>query len=97
MEGVGKCTHFDILNMRFFFILRKFFLDLQGMIGPSFTMMLELIPARQRTTLAASTGVIWGVSVVSLAPLAYLFHKFNWRINSLAFSALTGIVFFEIW
>lgn len=69
----------------------------QGMIGPSFTMMLELIPAKQRTVLAASTGIIWGVGVVSLAPLAYIFHMFSWRINSLAFTALSGIVFFEIW
>lgn len=69
----------------------------QGMIGPSFTMMLELLTAKERTIMAASTGLIWGASVVSLAPLAYLLHTFSWRINSLAFTSLAAIVFLEIW
>lgn len=68
-----------------------------GMVMPAYSIMLEIFPGLKRTVFSALTGVLWGISMLLMTPLAYVSRTATWRITCIAFGAVSATLFFEYW
>ncbi|XP_014767962.1 solute carrier family 22 member 21 [Octopus bimaculoides] len=59
--------------------------------------MLELFPVSSRTLMSGLSGVTWGLCVLPIAPVAYLFRNYSWRINNIVYSSCHVMAFFQLW
>lgn len=70
---------------------------LQGMNVPGTIMIAELFPTENRTHVLLLGGVMWVFGVILMAPVAYVFRNFNWRVLHAIFNLFFICSFIEIW
>eukprot|EP00106_Octopus_bimaculoides_P013694 XP_014781136.1 PREDICTED: uncharacterized protein LOC106876873 [Octopus bimaculoides] len=68
-----------------------------GMNVPGTIMIAELFPTENRTHVLLLGGVMWVSGVMMMAPIAYIFRNFNWRILHAVFALFFCPSLFEIW
>lgn len=68
-----------------------------GMNVPGTIMIAELFPTENRTHVLLLGGVMWVFGVIIMAPVAYIFRSFNWRVLHTVFTFFFICSFIEIW
>ncbi|GAB1606797.1 hypothetical protein Ahia01_000962300 [Argonauta hians] len=68
-----------------------------GMNVPGTIMIAELFPTENRTHVLLLGGVMWVSGVIMMAPIAYIFRNFNWRILHAVFALFFCPSLMEVW
>ncbi|XP_046330581.2 organic cation transporter protein-like [Haliotis rufescens] len=65
----------------------------QGSGLTAYTIFVEMLTTEHRPLAGTVGGVVWSLSVMTLAPIAYLMKDFSWRYLQIALSVVTLYVF----